>query len=318
VRLRPSLLFCGLLVGCAPDLNVKASRVVQTRVVAVRATPAEARPGEAVSWDAVVVSPLPAPPAAAIDWAMCASPRNPSDSITVSMACFAAADATPGTMAPVVPITGAQGAHAQANIPADACRKVGPEVPQTSDTGAAQRPPDADITGGYQLPIRLVLTDPTGTDVSFDRQRVRCNLASAPASAAREYEARYQNNQNPTIAALEFGGTIAAVDGSAHFGVPRGSRVPIRIQWPPASKETYVLFDPTVRDVVERSENLETGWFTNGGEFERDRTTADEDQPVTSNELILDPDVAQPVTVWIVLRDDRGGVGSTRLTIDPL
>ena len=215
---------------------------------------------------------------------------------------------------------GCAGTHAQANIPVDARRKIGPEVPQTSDTGAAQRPPDADITGGGPAPAppRLVLTRPTGTDVSFDRQRVRCNLASAPASAAREYEARYQNNENPTIAALEFGGTIAAVDGSAHFGVPRGSRVPIRIQWPPAAKETYVLFDRIVRDVVERSENLETGWFTNGGEFERDRTTADGDQPVTSNELILDPDVAAAGH-----RLDRParrlrGVGSTRITIDPL
>ena len=39
MRLTPPLLACLLLVGCAPDLDVKASRVVQTRVVAVRATP---------------------------------------------------------------------------------------------------------------------------------------------------------------------------------------------------------------------------------------------------------------------------------------
>ena len=63
------------------------------------------------------------------------------------------------------------------------------------------------------------------------------------------------------------------------------------MQWPLESKETYVLFDPIVRDIVERSENLETGWFTNGGEFERDRTTADGDSTVTSNELIVDPDI---------------------------
>jgi len=316
---RPTpLLACALLLGCAPDLDVKASRIVQTRVVAVRATPAEARPGESVSWEALVLSPLPDTSATKIDWAMCSSPRNPSDSITVAMACFAAADPTPGSMAVVTAIAGAQGASAKASIPSDACRKIGPEVPQTSETGAAQRPPDADITGGYQLPIRLVLTDPTGTDVSFDRQRVHCNLASAPAAAAREYAERYVFNVNPSIVALELGGTSAAVDGSARFGVPAGSRVPMRIQWPPEAKETYVLFDPVARAIAERSENLETAWFTNGGEFERDRTTPDGDSTVTSNELILDPGVTQPVTVWIVLRDDRGGVGSTRLTIEPL
>lgn len=305
-------------VGCVPDLDVKASRIVQTRVVAVRAVPAEARPSEAVSWEAVVVSPLGelAPPR--IDWALCSSPRNPSDSITVGTACFAAADPNAGPMATVTPIVGTQGLRAQANIPSDACRKVGPEVPQMSETGSAQRPPDADITGGYQLPVRLVLTDTTGTDVSFDRQRVRCNLASAPAAAARDYEARYKPNQNPDIVALEFAGMSTAVDGSARFGVRRGTRLTIRVQWAVEAKETYVLFDPIARAVQERSENLDLGWFTNGGEFERDRTTADGEFPVSSNELILDPDFTQPATVWIVLRDDRGGVGTTRLTIDPL
>jgi hypothetical protein len=147
---------------------------------------------------------------------------------------------------------------------------------------------------------------------------VRCNLASAPAAAAREYETRYQPNQNPSIIALEFAGMSTAVDGSAHFGVRRGTWLTIRVQWPLEAKETYVLFDPIARAVRERSENLEIGWFTNGGEFERDRTTADGEFPVSTNEMFLDDDITQPATVWVVLRDDRGGVGTTRLTIDPL
>jgi hypothetical protein len=301
-----------------PDLDVKASRVEQTRVVAVRATPAEARPGELVNWEAIVVSPLRDVSAARIDWALCSSPRNPADSITVGSACFGAADPNAGPMAVVTPLVGMQGQRAQATIPSDACRKIGPEVPQKSDTGSAQRSPDADITGGYQLPVRLVLTDTTGQDVSFDRQRVRCNLASAPAAAAREYEERYKPNQNPVIVALEFTGLPTAVDGSARFGVQRGSRITIRVQWAVEAKETYVLFDPIAREVRERSENLEVGWFTNGGEFDRDRTTADGDFPVSSNQMVLDPDFTEPATVWVVLRDDRGGVGTTRLTIDPL
>ncbi|MDB4991555.1 MAG: hypothetical protein JWN04_6733, partial [Myxococcaceae bacterium] len=137
----------GLLVSCAlscvPDLNTKASRVVQTRVVAVRATPAEATPGQAVTWQALVVSPRSASTEPQIDWAMCLSPRNPADSITVSAACFGVPDAVAdaGAAPLVTTLAGAAGSVVQGTIPSDACRKVGPEVSAMSTDGARQRPP---------------------------------------------------------------------------------------------------------------------------------------------------------------------------------
>jgi hypothetical protein len=300
--------------ACAPDLNVKASRVVQTRVVAVRATPAEARPGENVTWQAIVVSPLPAPPAPQIDWAFCNVPRSPSDPITVSNVCLAPIDPNAST---VTQIQGASGYSAQGQIPIDACRTIGPELPPTDMMGNPQRPPDADITGGYQLPVRLVLSDQTGVDISFDRQRVRCNLANAPSSAASEYQMRYVANQNPAITSLAFADAPPApTDGSARFAAPRGRTYTIRVSWDASSVESYVLFDPATRSIKERSESLEIGWFTNGGSFERDRTTPD-DPTSSSNELTIDEDVGAPLTVWIILRDERGGVGFTSLVLEP-
>ena len=125
-------------VGCVPDLDVKASRIVQTRVVAVRATPAEARPGESVSWEALVVSPLPMRRPPGIDWAMCSSPRNPSDSITVAhgLLCRRRSHARLDGRGDAHP--GAQGARAQASIPrtraarsVPRCRRPARPVPRS-------------------------------------------------------------------------------------------------------------------------------------------------------------------------------------------
>jgi hypothetical protein len=316
VRRALSLFVAGLVcTACVPDLDVKASRVDATRVVAVRATPAEVTPGSSVTWDAVVVTPLPTP-SFQIDWAMCTVPRNPADSITVAGACFAPVDlAAMGALVTTLP--GATGARAQGAVPSDACRKIGPEVMMSGDMPV--RPPDADITGGYQLPLRLQLQDANGgTDTSFDRQRVRCNLAAAPITAAREFAMRYANNVNPVIESISVAGTPPSpADGSARFSVASGARLPLTVNWPAAARETYVLFDPVAREVREKPETLEIAWYTNGGEFERDRTTPDEqDASFSSNELILDRGLTGTITVWIVLRDDRGGVGVATLAFD--
>ncbi|MDB4991129.1 MAG: hypothetical protein JWN04_6307, partial [Myxococcaceae bacterium] len=185
--------------------------------------------------------------------------------------------------------------------------------------GARQRPPDADITGGYQLPLRLVVSE-NGTvdDISFDRQRVRCSLASAPAADAREYDMRYKINQNPSIDSIELAGVSGAADGSARYQVARGTQIPLLIRWSAAAQESYVLFDPIERAIVERTETLDVSWYTNGGEFSRDRTTQDPAQPSSSNTLELDSDSTQPLMVWVVLRDERGGVGIGQLTLDPI
>lgn len=132
------------------------------------------------------------------------------------------------------------------------------------------------------------MSDQSGTitDISFDRQGVRCNLAAAPVTAAREFAMRYVNNTNPVIESALLSGTAIPADGSARVSVPRGSRLPVAIRWPAASRENYVLFDPISREVKENTETLDIARYTNGGEFERDRTTADsEGGTESSNEL---------------------------------
>lgn len=306
-----------LATACAPDLNVRASRVVTERVVAVRATPAEARPGETVRWQAIVVSPEGVPSTANIDWGICLAPRGPADSITVSGTCLGNGPQENAAGEPLFLALDATSLRVNADIPSDACSKVGPQVPPTSDNGTPQRAPDADLTGGYQLPVRLVLNRDDSQDVSMFRQRIRCNLANAPASVARDYATRYTPNQHPVPDVLQIVDESVPTNGTGAIDATRGAHIPIAIGWPETARESYVRVSPLTRQVEDVTETLEVTWFTNGGSFAHDRTAPEVDGLQSSNVLELDPAREEPVTVWVLLHDDRGGVTAITFMVYP-
>jgi hypothetical protein len=74
--------------------------------------------------------------------------------------------------------------------------------------------------------------------------------------------------------------------------------------------ERYVALDPATGALVDRREAIGVAWFTTGGSFAVARTgRSDDDVASTSDNTWRAPDVPGPVTIWVVLRDDRGGVG---------
>ena len=334
--MRAALLFALLLcVACAPDLTTKASRVTQARVVAVRAEPAEAKPNAQVTWTAVVVTPEGAVMDAPVDWAFCLVPRSPTDSSSISTICLGdgtvdaglpdggladGGDAGPPPAPVVVPVMGTGHTQVRARIPMDACAKVGPQVPPASMDGTRQRPPDPDVTGGYYLPIRLTTTattpDGDSTDVSFARQRLRCTLPDVPGQTAADFAARYVNNVNPVMGDVTVAGALAPTDATP---VPVDATQPIELvgSWTPESIEDYVAVNPETRELDDRTESMEMQWYTNGGAFAHDRTTANSDLLTSTNTLTIDADHVGPVTVWIVLKDERGGVAFRVLVLTP-
>jgi hypothetical protein len=73
----------------------------------------------------------------------------------------------------------------------------------------------------------------------------------------------------------------------------------------------YVYFDPITRKLRDRREAMRVSWFASAGEFEHDRTgrsEVDADDAESENVWVA-PDAEGDVRVWVVLRDDRGGVG---------
>jgi hypothetical protein len=81
--------------------------------------------------------------------------------------------------------------------------------------------------------------------------------------------------------------------------------------------ERYVVFDTQSGGLVDQREGIAVSWFATGGAFDSDATgRAGTDFQVTSDNGWQTPAASGPVTVWVVLRDDRGGVGWQTYPLD--
>lgn len=81
--------------------------------------------------------------------------------------------------------------------------------------------------------------------------------------------------------------------------------------------ELYLLQDIERRVLVEQRESIRVSWFTTAGSFEVDHTgrEASEAGTQTSDDVWIAPDAAADATIFVVLRDDRGGTGYARYRI---
>lgn len=257
-------------LSCAPELPRRASLVDEPRVIAVVAEPAESEPGTAVTYRAVVASPDGTIEDPALTWALCLTPKPPGESRSVNETCL-------GDGVVALPATGA---GAEIETPEDACFLFGPDTPP----GDA-RPRDPDATGGFYLPLRTTL----GEELAFAHHRIHCNLADAPVDAALAYRESYRDNQNPVI--------------DAFSAVTAGESVTLSLRWLPESRERFLVYDPLTRDLVTRDETLRASWYTTAGTLEHDTTTG---ELATENRYTAA--TTGTAHLWVVLRDDRGGV----------
>jgi hypothetical protein len=81
--------------------------------------------------------------------------------------------------------------------------------------------------------------------------------------------------------------------------------------------ERYVVFDTTSGGLVDQREGIAVSWFATQGAFDSDATgRAGTDTQTTSDNGWQSPTQPGPVDIWVVLRDDRGGVGWQTYTLD--
>lgn len=78
-----------------------------------------------------------------------------------------------------------------------------------------------------------------------------------------------------------------------------------------AGSEQYVWFDPEARVVSLRREAIRVAWFTTAGALATDSSGVAEDDAAGSDtdNTWTAPDTAGEARLWLVVRDDRGGVG---------
>lgn len=320
------------LAACRPDLTERQSVVSSPRILAIRSEPAEVEAHSPVSLEALVVDPSGNTPPFVIDWAMCVARKPLAELEPVDPRCTARS----GDF--LVPL--GQGTSASGTIPSDACRLFGPEVPAPKPGEPYGRPTDPDTTGGYYLPVRVILAADGGDELAMGSPRLSCGVAGASSGDATDFRAHYHVNSNPIIASLVVNGAPAAADDASATPVKAGSVAHFEIDWPacPAidacgdgicgpdetsascaaecgdslvgcgGAERYFFYDTEAQHDVTRRESMRASWFTTAGSYAVDITGREQSDPTpsTTNELAL-PDSPQIVHGWVVLRDSRGG-----------
>jgi hypothetical protein len=301
--------------ACRPDFEDRAALVLRTRILAVQAEPPESLPGRAVRYRALVAGPQGTLAFTPLAWSFCTEPKPLTENNVVSSRCLATE---------LAPLIESPGAILTASTPPDACRLFGPDPPP-----GMFRPRDPDVTGGYYQPLRVEVAAGAGAGATagpsagaaagperaIALERVRCNLARAPADLAQAFRMHYLPNQNPVIEALALLSSESPPQPIAPDRVPPGASIELEVRWPSESAERYLLFDVDREALLEQREALDASWFATAGTIRRRRTGPDRDGETRARTTWLAPARAGQAFIWVVLRDSRGGLAFRDLEV---
>jgi hypothetical protein len=325
-------------VGCKPDLDQTVSIVGEARVIAVQSEPPEAPPQTVVKYRVLAADRTGALTTGAFRWDFCDARKPLAELGPVSQKCLQPSGDW------FVPI--GSGLSVMGNVPADACKQFGPDVPPPVENQPPGRPVDTDPTGGYYAPIRLL--SPDGS-ITMAETRLVCGVSGAPGEVSVDFAHRYHPNANPAVASLasvDAGGTAGAplvTSGDGTNSVAVGAALKLRVSWsascpatadscgdgvcgpdetsedcpadctmpiPCTGAERFVVFDVAGQSLVIQRESIAVGWYATGGSFDEDRTGRDSSDTTTSSDNVWHaPSTPGRAHLWTVLRDDRGGVG---------
>lgn len=323
--------------ACKPELEGRPSFVEGERILAVRSLPAEAKASTAVSYEALFVGPDGVRSGDELSWAMCNERKSLTQSGTISNNCLV-------LEAPVLESLG-EGNMVSAMLPRTVCETFGP-LPRTPKPGEPNfRPVDPDTTGGYYQPVRVVTLGDTQR-FADGMTRLSCGLGGATQSQTADFNRRYRSNENPRLDSLSVVRDDGSEEqlpeagsGGDNIIVLRNERLRFRAAWSACpsepscgdgicssgevdcpddcrephgctGSELYVHFDTINRTLTERREAVRVSWFATTGEFEFERTgQTDSDDPEndTENGWVAPADAGDTL-LWVVIRDDRGGV----------
>lgn len=291
-----------LVAACKPSLDDDRSRVDRPRILAVQSEPAEAKPGEVVVLRALYTDGAHELDVAPLAWGFCATRPALAEPTALSEACLSNAEGGRRSIG--------SGISVSATVPADVCRLFGPDPPLGKPGESAGRPADPDATGGYYQPG--IVGGQDLDDASFD-VRVRCGLPGATQAVVAELERRYRPNVNPKFATVRANDETIADD--ANVTVAPGASLRVRAEWPACGEDTcdgaenYVVFDTAARVLVPRREAMRVAWLATAGHFDAGSTGREESDLATDTDNVWTaPAESGDVTLWLVLRDSRGGV----------
>jgi hypothetical protein len=281
---RSSLVAALALVACAPDLD-PPSRITKLRLLAVQAEPAWAHPGEQVQLTGVAVDPQLRP----LSWAYatCVDPAG-----TGVQDCVGALPSPPAwTLA---------GAMFALQVPADAIDRLAPDGRAGASVGVVVVVCPGDIAAG----------DTAGVPVACVAGGRQLGLDEFEVGVKRVFVREQDRNANPTIDAIDWdgadwpAGAAPLVDACATSGGRFDQCTD------DGKKHTVAAHGGTAESGVDElgapfAERLVVEYYATEGTFKDDARI--EAQPETTW-FARDQSRGRTVTMFAVLRDDRGGV----------
>lgn len=327
------------LAACNDPVRVELSRIDGPRVLAVASTPAEAAPGAAVTLHALWVDPDGERDPGALRWFSCVERRALAEVGPIAQACI---DREPDARVSV-----GTGDAVAATLPASGCRLFGPDPPPAQPGEPQARAVDPDLTGGYYQPLLLEADEQlAGFGVRLD-----CGTAGSTPAQAAELRRRHRDNVAPVVEALartDGSDDAPVLSPDEPLRVHPGDRVELRVRWASCAAqprcgdgactldedasacpgdcptgagcegaEWYARFDPVALAIDERREAISVAWYATDGTFDAARTgRADDDLEPSSSNAWTAPTEPSDVLLWVVLRDDRGGVSWRRQLVE--
>jgi len=329
----------GLATACRPEIEGRPSIIQEPRVLAIQSFPAEAAEDARVTYQALYVGPLDKPvDETDLGWANCTLRKPLSTAGAINPACLAKS----GDGIEAI----GNGVSAETAIATEACRMFGPSQPPAETGKPAVRAADPDTTGGYYQPVTVRFPSQGLSDFAAGVTRLACGIGAAPQAEVIEYNKSYRPNANPEITAInaliktQKTSLLNSIAPDAMIQIPPGKTLSLEAVWPEdcgacnddgvcdanenldscptdcpdkvgcGSAEQYVTFDPASRTLAKKSEQIRMSWFATAGDFEHERTGSNSSHnDYTSENTWTAPDSPGQVSFWVVIRDDRRGVG---------
>lgn len=283
------LVFFALLLGCSSDFD-PASRVTGLRILATRADKPYAAPGETVTFEALAVDPTGAQ--VPITWSLCQRPLTPS-AVGCVQALPRGATLTNGTSYSLT-------------VPPDALAGVPDAAKKNVFFGAVQVacPGAVSLAGGPEgLPVRC-----------DDGKGQALPLGGYELAVKRVWVRATDKNANPTIARVTWDGadwpeaevkSMAACDSASTNRYDDCEGESHELSLVPAEGAAESGRDETGSDF---SEKLLAQYYSTEGLFQYPAKDAVRS---TTGFKARSGAAGRTLTLWFVLRDDRGGVGWT-------
>lgn len=346
----------GLLAAtsCKPDVEGRASLIDGPRVLAIRSVPAEAPPDAVLKLEALYVDEgSQAPDGSKLAWASCTRRKPLSVAGAIDPECLQKSGAGieaigRGVEASFTVATDACRLFGPTpptpeNLGDPALRAADPDI-----TGGYYQPVTARFPSSegdaYAVGVtRLAcgIGSATQEQVLTYNQKYKANENPEVSAIELDDSGRKSELLAQSIEAAEAPGASESVK------IKRGSTVSLTASWAADCRqcnsdgtcdanenkdscsedcpdkagcggaETYVTFDTAAREIVTQKEQIRVSWFATDGSFEHDRTAANlATSKSGSTNSWTAPTTAGLVSFWIVLRDDRRGVGWQQFQIE--